>query len=83
MNILAAHYWKLLRLDLSFPLFEETLRLRQAASGDEHPETLLVMANLSLNYTVAGRLDDPLLEEALRKCKVKFGVPNTQPRFCR
>ena len=66
MNLLAAHYWRLCRLDLSIPLFEETLRLRKKLSGEDRPETLEVMANLAVNYKDAGRITEalPLLEAA-------------------
>ena len=55
MNNLAVGYWATKRLDRSIPLFEETLKLRVAKSGTDHPDTWIVRANLGVNYgTPAG-----------------------------
>ena len=40
MNNLAAAYEKAGKLDLAVPLYEETLKLRKAKLGPDHPETL-------------------------------------------
>ena len=56
-------------------LWEETLRLRKAKLGDDHPDTLTSMNNLAGGYYAAGRLDEaiPLWEETLRLRKAKLG----------
>ena len=71
MNNLAAAYWPAKQLDKSIPLFEETLKRREAKLGRDHPNTLTTMANLGVNYKDAGRLEEaiPLLEEAYRAAK--------------
>ena len=38
------------------PLLEETLKLRKAKLGPDHPETLISMNNLADAYQAAGRL---------------------------
>jgi tetratricopeptide (TPR) repeat protein len=71
MNYLAAAYWSAKQLDKSIPLFEETLKLREAKLGRDHPDTLTTVGNLGVNYKDAGRLQEaiPLLEEANRAAK--------------
>ncbi len=56
------------RWDRSIPLFEELLPMRKRKLGDEHPNTLLTVANLGVNYRDADRLAEaiPLLEQAYR-----------------
>lgn len=63
-----ARYWSLKRLDRSVPLFEETLRLREKKLGRDHPDSLLTVANLGVNYKDDGRVEGalPLLQEAYR-----------------
>ena len=65
---MAVTYWKQRRLDQSIPLFEEALKLSKKVYGEDHPETLMVMANLGVNYKDAGRFAEalPLLEAAYR-----------------
>jgi tetratricopeptide (TPR) repeat protein len=55
----------------SVPLFEETLKRKEAKLGRDHPETLVTVANLGGAYKDAGRLKEalPLLEEAYRAAK--------------
>ena len=62
-------YWSMKKFDQSIPLFEETLRLRKAKLGPDHPDTLAVQADLGVNYCDAGRFADaiPLLEEVHQK----------------
>jgi hypothetical protein len=45
MNNLARMYQLAGRLELALPLFEETLKLRKARLGPEHPDTLPTMNN--------------------------------------
>jgi hypothetical protein len=54
------------RLDRSVALFEEVLRRSRAKLGPDHPDTVLVMANLGVNYRDAGRWPEgtALLEQA-------------------
>ena len=61
--------------DLALPLFEETLELRKAKLGPEHPDTLASMNNLAVAYQAAGKLDLalPLFEETLKLRKAKLG----------
>ena len=63
------------KLDLALPLFEETLKLRKAKLGPDHPDTLTSMNNLALAYQAAGKLDLalPLYEETLKLKKAKLG----------
>src|SRR5262249_8702820 len=58
-------------------LFEETLALRKAKLGPNHPETLRSMNNLAVSYARLGRLTDALKlrEETLALQKAKLG-PN-------
>jgi tetratricopeptide (TPR) repeat protein len=71
MNNLAVAYWRLKRLDQSIPLFEKTLHLQEKKLGRQHPDTLMTVANLGVNYRDADRLKEaiPLLEEAYRASK--------------
>jgi hypothetical protein len=66
MNNLAALYWSTRQLERSVPLFEETLRRRQAELGPDHPSTLKTMAHLGVSYRDAVRLQEgtALLEQA-------------------
>jgi eukaryotic-like serine/threonine-protein kinase len=71
MNNLAGAYWRAQRLDKSIPLFEETLKLKLANLGRDHPDTHQTRANLGVNYKDAGRLKDaiPLLEKSYQAAK--------------
>jgi eukaryotic-like serine/threonine-protein kinase len=68
MQALAVEYWQEKQLDKSIPLFEEILKRREALLGRQHPDTLISVINLGVNYKDAGRLEEalPLLEEAHR-----------------
>ena len=59
------------RLDKSVRLFEEVLTLLEKKLGRDHPDTLITVANLGVNYKDAGRLAEaiPLLEEAYQAVK--------------
>jgi tetratricopeptide (TPR) repeat protein len=61
--------------DFALPLFEETLKLRKAKLGLDHPETLTSMNNLAMAYRAAGKLDLalPLLGATLKLMKAKLG----------
>jgi serine/threonine protein kinase len=54
---------------------EETLGLRKAKLGDEHPDTLSSMNSLAVGYQSAGRLEEAisLHEETLRLQKATLG----------
>ena len=54
------------KLDQALPLLEETLKLRKAKLGPDHPDTLTSMNYVAAGYHAVGRLDlaVPLLEEA-------------------
>jgi tetratricopeptide (TPR) repeat protein len=54
------------KLDLALRLYEETLRLRKAKLGPDHPSTLTSANRLALGLRAAGKLDLalPLFEEA-------------------
>jgi tetratricopeptide (TPR) repeat protein len=66
MNNLAAAYHDTGKLELALPLYEETLRLRKATLGPDHPDTLSSMNNLAAAYRDADKLDMalPLFMEA-------------------
>jgi tetratricopeptide (TPR) repeat protein len=57
------------------PLFEETLKLRKARLGPEHPDTLKTMGNLAGAYRATEKLDlaVPLFEETLKLQKARLG----------
>ena len=75
MNNLALTYQAAGKLNLAVPLFEETLKLKKAKLGPDHPSTLLSMNNLAIAYHDAGKLDLPLplFEETLKLRKAKLG----------
>lgn len=78
MNNLAEGYRAVGKLDRALPLHEETLALKKANLGPDHPNTLTSMNNLAMGYQAAGKVDRalPLLEETLALMKVKLG-PDT------
>ena len=59
MNNLAEAYRAAGKLDLALPLFEETLKLRKAMLGPEHPDTLATMNVLAVAYRRAGSTPRP------------------------
>ena len=63
------------KLDRALPLYEETLALRKAKLGPDHPDTLTSMSNLARRYLDAGQFDRalPLFEETLARRKAKLG----------
>ena len=75
MNELAWGYQAAGKLDLALPLYEETLKRRQAKLGPDHPGTLQSMNNLALGYEGARKLDLalPLYEETLKRRTAKLG----------
>jgi tetratricopeptide (TPR) repeat protein len=81
MNNLANSYDHLGRLADALKLREETLALRKAKLGPDHPDTLASMNNLANSYDHLGRLADTLkLREetlALRKAKLGPEHPDT------
>jgi tetratricopeptide (TPR) repeat protein len=77
MNNLANSYSAAGRTQEAFKLREETLQLRKAKLGPDHPDTLMSMSNLAVSYSELGRLDEALklFEETLALRKAKLG-PN-------
>lgn len=63
------------KLDLSLPLFEETLVAMKSKLGPEDVTTLICMNNLAAAYQVAGKLDLALslLEETFKIRTAKLG----------
>jgi tetratricopeptide (TPR) repeat protein len=62
----------------ALPLHEQTLRLRIAALGPSHIDTLQSMSNLGASYRGARKLDRALSlhEEAFKRCKARLGADN-------
>jgi eukaryotic-like serine/threonine-protein kinase len=60
---------------VALPLFRETLKVREARLGREHPETLESMNNLAGAYRAAGKVDLalPLFEKTLKVAESKLG----------
>src|SRR5204863_387047 len=58
----------------------DTLKLRKAKLGTNHPDTLVSMNNLALGYLSAGKPDlaVPLLEESLKLTKAKLGADHPE-----
>jgi tetratricopeptide (TPR) repeat protein len=75
MSNLAAAYQAAGKRDRALPLFEETLKLRKAKLGAEHPDTLTSMNNLAGLYWRQQRLDRsiPLFEETLQLREKNLG----------
>ena len=81
MSNLAEGYRDVGQMDRALPLMEETLRLRTAKLGADHPDTLVSMGTLAGGYLAVGKLDRalPLLEETHRLMAARLGAdhPNT------
>ena len=60
MTNLALGYKAAGKLGQALPLLEETLKLRKAKLGADHPKTLISMHNLAMSYHAAGRLEQAL-----------------------
>jgi tetratricopeptide (TPR) repeat protein len=75
MNNLASSYSDLERYAEAIKLEEETLALRQAKLGHEHPDTLATMHNLAASYNDVGRYTEAckLHERTLQLRKAKLG----------
>jgi hypothetical protein len=75
MDDLASSYGALGRRGDALKLREETLALRKARLGPDHPSTLLSMYNLSVTYHALGRYTEALKlrEETLARRKAKLG----------
>ena len=84
MDILALAYNSAGKPDLALPLFEETLKLRKAKLGPDHPDTFRSMKNLADAYYAAGKLDltPPLWEEMLKLMKAKLGPDHSDTLTC-
>jgi tetratricopeptide (TPR) repeat protein len=74
MHNLARSYHALGRYIEALKLNEETLALRQARLGPNHPDTLMSMHNLARSYHALGRYSEALKlhEETLAKRKAKL-----------
>ena len=59
MNDLAAGYRDAGQWEKALPLLEESLRLRTAGLGPDHPDTLATMHNLASVYRAAGNWTSP------------------------
>jgi tetratricopeptide (TPR) repeat protein len=69
-------------VDQALPLYEQTLELRKARQGLEHPETLQSMNNFAKAYQSAGRLDEAeaLFREGLEQSRQKNATrPGSDP----
>ena len=66
MNNLANSYHALGRYADAVKLHKETLALRKAKLGPEHPDTLSSMNNLAGSYAALGRHAEALHQPALR-----------------
>jgi tetratricopeptide (TPR) repeat protein len=81
MNNLATAYQAAGRKTEALELLEQTLELRRAKFGFEHPDTLLSMNNVAFAYNSAGRMAEalPLYEQALELTRRQLGPahPNT------
>ena len=75
MNNLAASYADAGQYDRAIKLHEETLALRRAKLGPDHPDTLRSMSILAESYADAGQTDRAmkLYEETLALQKAKLG----------
>jgi tetratricopeptide (TPR) repeat protein len=75
MHGLAASYDFVGRRADALPLHEETLALRRARLGPDHPDTLWSMNNLAATYSATGRRTDALelFEEVLARRIAKLG----------
>jgi tetratricopeptide (TPR) repeat protein len=75
MNDLAVAYHEAGDIDKSLPLKEETLRLKKARFGPNHPATLNSMNSLAAGYQEAGKVDValPLFEETVQRMKAQLG----------
>jgi tetratricopeptide (TPR) repeat protein len=76
MNNLALGYQAAGKLDLALPLFEETLKLRKAKLGPDHPDTLISMGNLAKAYLDVKRAEKalPLFEEFVTGQRKRLGA---------
>jgi tetratricopeptide (TPR) repeat protein len=75
MNNLAASYATAGRIQEATKLNEETLRLRKAKLGSDHPDTLQSMNNLAVSYAALGRY-----AEALKLCRQTTDLWENQKR---
>src|SRR5262249_5339475 len=77
---IASTYYALRRYGEALKLDEETLALRKAQLGPDHPDTLRSMNNLATNYAGLGRRADALKlhEETLALPKAKRGADHPE-----
>jgi tetratricopeptide (TPR) repeat protein len=74
MHNLATSYHDLGRHADASGLFEQTLTLRKAKLGSDHPDTLTTLHNLANSYAALGRHADalPLFEQTLARLKARL-----------
>jgi tetratricopeptide (TPR) repeat protein len=84
MNNLANSYEALGRHTDALKVREETLALRKAKLGPDHPDTLMSKYNLARSYTVVGRYAEAikLCEETLALQKAKLGSDHPETLRC-
>jgi tetratricopeptide (TPR) repeat protein len=84
MNALANDLAALGKRADALKLQEETLALRKAHLGPDHPDTLASMSNLANSYAAVGRHEDALKlhEEALALMKAKLGPDHPTTLLC-
>ena len=82
LNRAALHYQAARKFDRALPLFEESLALRKARLGPDHPDRLISMENLAHAYEAAGKHDRalPLWRELVDLWKRKAGADSSQYR---
>jgi tetratricopeptide (TPR) repeat protein len=74
-HALAELYRRIGLNEAAVPLQESALATRRRVLGEEHPDTLLAISNMSVLLRELGRLDDaePYHREALDKCRRVLG----------
>ncbi len=81
MSNLASSYHAAGQNDRALKLFEETLALRKAKLGPDHPDTLRSMNNLAVSYYAAGQNDRALkLSRRRWRCRRRSSDPTTPTR---
>jgi tetratricopeptide (TPR) repeat protein len=81
MGNLALGYHSARKFDLALPLYEETLKLKKAKLGPDHPATLTSMGNLGKAYCDAmqGEKAAPVLRDFITGQRKR--LPKEDPRF--
>ena len=81
MNNLAASYTALGRHAEALKLREETLALRKAKLGPDHPDTLMTMGNLAESLVALDRPSEAvaIIDDCLRRAEGKIVDPRLVP----